>query len=113
MTDLKSMAQVMGSVPADPAKDYLGPAWKEEMPGRWTTLVKPGMMGLITWIELSGVYELGIVGKTTSDSVGMYATKLEAARQLFLMIKGALDDCTKMRDELWDFVMKHEASLLR
>jgi hypothetical protein len=29
------------------------------------------------------------------------------------MIKGALDDCEKMRGELWDFVMKHEGSLLR
>jgi hypothetical protein len=113
MSELEDLAKVMGSVPKDPAKDYLGPAWRMEYEGRWRTTVKPGMEAVITFIELNGVYELGIVGKTTSDRVGLYDSKLSAARQLFVMIKNALDDCEKMRGELWDFVMKHEGSLLR
>jgi hypothetical protein len=113
MSDLKGLDKVMGSVPKDPAKDYLGPAWTMEHEGRWRTPVKPGMVGVITRLDDPTRYELSVVGATASDVVGTYESKLLAGRQLFLMIKNALDDCEKMRAELWDFVMKHEASLLR
>jgi hypothetical protein len=108
----KTLADVMGTV-TPRNSESIGPAWKEEMPGRWTTLVKPGMMALITYIEVNNVYELALVGKTTSDRVGLFPTKLHAARELFSMMKRTLDDIDKMRGEIWDFIAKHEAGLLR
>lgn len=112
-TSMESLKELLTSAATE--HDFIGVTWKSPWPGRYENQVRPGMMAVITTIDHEGkpAYELTLVGASgNTENIGYFPTKRSAAVTLVKMIKGALDDCEKLRDELWRFVMANECVIM-